>query len=338
MEGTILVATAGQGILRSSNNGDTWDRIPLEQAIEYDGVVRALAVDPHVPSRVFAGADVGLCVSEDGGTTWTRVDSPMNDMHVWSLAIDPQDPKNMLAGTGAPSRAALFSSSDNGKTWRRIGPEIPEFCQGVHRPRLLTVCIDPTDGRRQWFGLEEGGLFFSHDGGQNWERLDEKHRISSSDIHAIRIVPGPPKTVMVVVVNGVYRSEDDGKSWTGVNAKQAFGLRYGRMVAAKADSSSTLLLAIGDATPGTASKILRSRDLGKSWEVLPLPLAPNSTFWAFGVHPANPNLIFAGTKYGHLYRTQNGGDSWQREWREFSEITDIAWTPAQAKAAPGHHH
>ena len=46
MKGTILVATAGQGILRSVDNGASWHRLGLKEAIEFDGTVRALAVDP----------------------------------------------------------------------------------------------------------------------------------------------------------------------------------------------------------------------------------------------------------------------------------------------------
>jgi hypothetical protein len=38
--------------------------------------------------------------------------------------------------------------------------------------------------------------------------------------------------------------------------------------------------------------------------------------------------VLAGTKYGHLFRSVDGGFSWRKEWREFSEITDVAWLPS----------
>jgi hypothetical protein len=49
--------------------------------------------------------------------------------------------------------------------------------------------------------------------------------------------------------------------------------------------------------------------------------------WAFGAHPSDRRLVFAGTKYGHLLRSMDGGRSWFKEWRDFSEITAVAWTP-----------
>ena len=161
MTATVLVATAGQGILRSNDDGKTWHRLGLAEPIEFDGIVRALAVDPATPSRVYAGADSGLCISDDGGAHWFRPENLLNGQTVWSIAIDPANPAVLYAGTGAPSRAALYKSSDAGATWERTAPEFPEFCSGVNRPRLLTICVDPDDSRNVWYGVEEGGAWRS---------------------------------------------------------------------------------------------------------------------------------------------------------------------------------
>jgi len=45
--------------------------------------------------------------------------------------------------------------------------------------------------------------------------------------------------------------------------------------------------------------------------------------------------VLAGTKYGHLFRSMDGGRSWFKDWRDFSEITSVAWTP---HVAPVHAH
>ena len=130
MEGTILVATAGQGVLSSADDGRTWYRISTGQDIEFDAVVRCLAVDSRDPRVIYAGADAGLARSDDAGVTWHRVDSPMNGMQVWSLAVDPDDPARMLAGTGAPSRAAVFRTTDNGKNWTACPRRFPSSVPG----------------------------------------------------------------------------------------------------------------------------------------------------------------------------------------------------------------
>jgi photosystem II stability/assembly factor-like uncharacterized protein len=333
MQGTILVGTAGQGILRSVDDGATWHRLGLKEAIEFDGTVRALAVDPQDPKRVFAGADAGICLSTDGGAHFGRLESPANGMTVWSLAVDPSNPQHVFAGTGAPSRAAMFHSGDGGATWQRLPVELPEFCRGVNRPRILTICVDPDNGRDVWFGVEEGGAWRSRDRGETWQRVDgEGSSIASGDIHAISILPATasaPKTHLVLTVNSVYTSTDDGATWAAASSRARFdGMYYTRTVQPVA--GDRLLIAIGDGTPGTRSQIYHSGDRGATWARSTQHTAPNSTFWAFGAHPADPALLFAGTKYGHLFRSTDGGRSWFKEWRDFSEITSVAWTPFAA--------
>lgn len=334
MHGTILVGTAGQGILRSNDDGRTWHRLGLKEAIEFDGVVRALAVHPQDPTIVYAGADAGVCVSTDAGAHFRRIESPANGQVVWSLAIDPQNPAVLFAGTGAPSRCLLYRSADAGQSWQQVGPIFPEFCAGVNRPRLLTIAIDPRDSNDVWFGVEEGGAWRSRDGGLTFERIDGPSKaIPISDIHAISITRAADgaKTIVLLTVNAVYRSTDDGATWSELPSRERFdGMYYSRTVQPLADGSGDLLLAIGDGTPGTRSMIYRSDDNGMSWADTLFHTRASSTVWAFGVHAADPRLVFAGTKYGQLHRSVDGGRSWTLDWRDFPEITSCAWTPAVA--------
>lgn len=334
MQGTILVATAGQGILRSSDDGQTWHRLGLKEPIEFDGTVRALAVDPHAPERILVGADCGACITLDAGAHFKRIDAPFNGQTVWSVAFDPSDSRIMYAGTGAPSRCRLYKSADGGASWQAIGFEFPEFCAGVNRPRLLTICVDPGDSNDLWFGVEEGGAWRSRNQGENWERIDGPDRmIRISDIHNVSILrdASGAKTILLLTVNATYRSIDDGKTWSELESRKQFdGMYYTRTVQALADTSGELILAIGDGTPGTRSKLYRSDDRGMSWVASTLRTPANSTFWALGVHAADPALLFAGTKYGQLHRSTDRGQNWTKEWREFSEITAVAWTPAVA--------
>ncbi|WP_433521314.1 WD40/YVTN/BNR-like repeat-containing protein [Nocardia pseudovaccinii] len=340
MIGTVLVATAGQGILRTSNDGKKWSRLSIGQDLKFDSVVRSLLVHPVDPNVVFAGTELGLCRSDDAGATWSRIDSPMNDMHIWTLSVDPNEPQTLLAGTGAPSRAAVFRSIDGGRQWERLSPEIPEFCAGVDRPRILTSVWDHVDGKSVYFGIEEGGLWRSRDRGDTWQRIDGDpdllpDGVTHSDVHSIVVLSGPPKTIVVAVVNAFFVSHDDGATWQRTDTRDTWGIYYTRLFTTIPETDD-LLLGIGDGTPGTETKILKSTDLGHTWTPTSLDTPANSTTWAFATHTADPDLIFAGTKYGHLFRSTDSGDNWVKEWREFPEITDVAWTPARAKDNASH--
>jgi len=340
MNGTILVGTAGQGILRSVDNGATWHRLGLRESIEFDGVVRAIAVDPSDPSRVLAGADAGICLSTDGGAHFKRVESAANGLTVWAIAYCPANPKLVFAGTGAPSRARMFRSKDGGESWQPLDVELPEFCSGVNRPRILTICGHPNKPLEVWFGVEEGGAWRSDDAGDTWTRVDQPGAgINNSDIHAIAVLPATdrePTKHVVVTVNSVCESNDDAATFSMTPSKDRFdGLYYTRTVQVLNAAGTELLLAIGNGTPGSITRIYRSEDRGQSWAQTLLHTAPNSTVWAFGAHASDPTLLFAGTKYGHLLRSTDGGRSWFKEWRDFSEITSVAWTP---HVAPVHAH
>lgn len=338
MDETVLVATVGQGIMWSANRDPKWRRIDLRQDIEYDEIIQCVVAHPEQSGVVYAGGQKGLVRSEDGGVSWTHVPSLADGMQVWRIAIDDKNSDNIYIGTGAPSRAGIFRSQDGGSNWSEVSPEINTYCLGVHLPRVTTLGLDPADNSQVWFGLEEGGAFRSRDYGDSWERIDgPESAITSSDIHSIEILSGPPKTILIVTVNGLYVSQDDGATWMETNVKQAFGIYYSRLTIAK-PSSNTVLLGIGDGTPGTTTKILRSVDCCQSWEELPLPVPAQSTSWAFGAHPSNPEKMFFGTKFGELYRTENGGDSWEKDPRLFSEISDIVWLPYKAIPPPTEYY
>ena len=205
---------------------------------------------------------------------------------------------------------------------------MPAKCAGVSRPRMLALAVDPDNALDVWAGVEEGGLFHSTNGGTDWERLDTSWPTAAgnSDIHNIIVLPGTPKVVLALVVNALYRSEDGGKTWTRAGAKDSWGMRYSRFLLKKTDSDE-LFLGIGDGTPGTIGALLRSTDKGATFHPVELPVRPNSCLWAAGGNAADPDFLLIGTKFGDLFSSRDGGRSWQKEWREFNEITDITWLP-----------
>lgn len=337
---TLLVSTDGQAVFRSHDDGKSWRRIAPDQDLEYDDRVRCLLPDRRDPSTVFAGAETGLFRTTDCGVNWHRVDCALNDYAVWKLVAHEKHPEILYAGTGSPTRAACFRSRDGGETWEKTSLEMPPKCAGVSRPRMLAMAIDPDDPADVWAGVEEGGLFRSCDFGENWTRIDTGWSGSrgDSDVHSITILPGSPRTVVVVVVTGVYRSSDGGESWTRTDARDTWGLYYARVSLRKPLSGNEMFLGIGDGTPGTTSLFFRSSDGGAHWQNAAFPVQPNSCLWALGSNEADPNFLLAGTKFGNLFRSEDGGKSWRKEWREFNEITDVLWIPSVPSAEVETHH
>ncbi|MBB3357184.1 MULTISPECIES: glycosyl hydrolase [unclassified Novosphingobium] len=329
---TLIVSTDGQAVMRSHDNGKSWYRINIGQDLEYDDRVRCLLVDARNPDGIFAGAEKGLFYSADCGVHWSRIDCALNSLAVWKLVVSESNPLVMYAGTGAPSLAIFFRSRDGGQTWERTSLEMPEFCAGVNRPRMLALAVDPRDADDVWAGIEEGGLYRSRDGGDSWTRIDSTWSEfgGNSDLHDIMILPQDDGSTvhLALTVIALYRSTDGGQTWTRQPAKETWGLRYSRVLLRRPGSNRQLAVGIGDGTPGTTAAILLSDDAGETWTRAALDHPSNSCMWAFGSHPSDPDFQLAASKFGYLYRSVDGGRTWAKEWREFNEITGLAWLPS----------
>jgi photosystem II stability/assembly factor-like uncharacterized protein len=146
----ILVGTVGEGIFGSDDDGQSFTRKSHGMFVECD--VRAIAAHPHEPSVVFAGTNEGLYRSADCGETWTRIDSPMNSMVIWSLLVDPRRPQTMFAGTRPPH---VFRSLDSGRTWSLLGVAIERDCANLVFNRVTTLMADH-DSDTFWMGVDLG--------------------------------------------------------------------------------------------------------------------------------------------------------------------------------------
>ena len=318
---TICVGTIGSGIWRSPDGGATWTRVRPSHYPESD--VRALAVHPREPHIVYAGTDSGVYRSEDRGASWARLESPMNAMQTWALALDPVEPDTLFAGT-KPS--AVFRSRDGGQQWEQVSMELAEECPAVVIPRVTALAVDPEDHQTIWAGVEVDGVRRSRDGGTTWTTIADSG-LDDPDIHGIAVSVGPPKAVLVTTPREVFASTDVGESWHGLEVRQQFPHSYTRAIAVKADNPQVIFVGHGQTTSPTTGSVQRSQDGGHTWETLPLPIAPNSYISCLAMHPSDPERVLAGSLYGQVFCSHDGGDSWQKVGQEFSEVRTLAWLP-----------
>lgn len=95
-DGLIFLATE-KLILRSPDNGITWENIKLLQP-EKDAVINAIAVDPQNSSNIYYVTNTTFFKSVDGGTTWTTQKLPTARAGR-ELLIDFNNPNNIYLGT-----------------------------------------------------------------------------------------------------------------------------------------------------------------------------------------------------------------------------------------------
>ncbi|HLH75731.1 MAG TPA: hypothetical protein VKV28_02890 [Candidatus Binataceae bacterium] len=333
MSFTICVGTVGAGIWYSPDGGEHFKKARMQLPFFWeigDIQVRALAVSPHDPHRIYAGSDVGVHFSEDNGVSWEMLGLKLEGAHIWSLLLDPADPDVILAGTKPP---AIFRSSDRGRTWTQLNAPLPQRCPiPIGPPRVTALAVDPRDPRKLFAGVEVGGIFHSHDGGQSWRQLPQLGpRIESGfDIHGLALSAGDCARLLVATPDGIWIKEEGGGDFT-LHQFAPIGdqpnCAYTRGLALKPGTSEVIFAGVGNVVFGETGAAYRSLDGGRSWHAMRLPVAPNSTINGFAVNAADPELVVANSINGYLYLSRDGGDSWHKLAREFSEIRALAWLP-----------
>lgn len=326
-EFTLFAGTVGQSVWRSRDGGETFQRASAGLFMEAE--IRALVVHPQRANLLYAGTDAGLYRSSDSGETWEHLPAPFDTgagwqagTLIWSLLLHPHQPETLFVGTCPP---ALYRSRDSGATWEKLAANITPDCPPIRYNRVTCIVADPQVATNLWAGVEIDGVWRSRDGGETWERLGEG--LSSQDIHGLTVLPTEPaRTLLATTNNDLNISRNDGELWTPQNVKTFFPNAYCRGIVQKTDDPYTLFLGNGNGPPGTVGSIQISRDGGETWKQAELPVPANSTIWTFATHPAEPNLIFAATVSGLLYRSEDAGATWHKCRHEFGELRALALT------------
>jgi photosystem II stability/assembly factor-like uncharacterized protein len=316
----VYAGTAGHSVWFSDDRGESWVHPNSHSGMYLEARVWSLASLPARPERLFAGTDMGIFRWDEPTARWVHLPSPMED--VWAVAIDPAHPDRLIAGTRP---AGFWQSLDAGETWEAMSaPGISQFSEVNMGPtRVTQILFDPVDAGTVWAGVEIGSVYRSLDGGQTWERKDEG--LISGDVHGLAVVglPGGGKAVFATTNRGLHRSENNGDNWELQTLPSPWP--YTRAIVPRADASGVIFLANGNGPPGNDGFLLRSRDHGRSWEDAGLPGPLESSVWCIATDASDPMLVFACTNLGELFRSTDGGESWQRLPHVFGELRSLHW-------------
>jgi photosystem II stability/assembly factor-like uncharacterized protein len=302
------------------------ERVVASLNLEGRGAM-CVAVDPHDPDRVFAGAfDRGVYRTRDGGAVWESVGAGVADARVLALAVSPCERVNGLSVVYAGTEPSdLLRSEDDGATWRGSPAlaALPSAPSWSFPPRPWThhvrwIALHPADQATIYAGIELGGVMVTRDGGESWE---DRNPGSQFDAHALATHPAAPDRVYEAAGGGVAFSDDAGRTWRPADDGMDRHYTWGLAIDAGDPDLWYVSASVGARQAhrqyGDAQAILYRKRGEAPWEPLggegsvlprPSPVMP----YALLAPRGRSHALIAGLQNGDLLLTADAGASWRR--------------------------
>ena len=300
------------------------------------------------PGTFYLGAPLGgAWKTTNAGVSWFPIfDQFTNVDSVGAIQVAPSDPNIVYLGTGdsvqGSSGDGMYKSTDAGKTWTHIGlDETTKINKMVVDPKDPNIVVASTQGDAQHNGR---GIYRTIDGGKTWENtLRPENANGTRDVEYAFDMPnvifatsqgagggfggggggsapqGPNGTAL-------YKSIDEGKSWTKVTSLPQYNGRIS--VAIAMHTNAQRVYVIGTPLQG-ASGLSRSDDGGQTWQ----HMAGDETRIANGqgnyssgvwVDVANPDILY--TIATTIYRSTDGGKTFSAfKGAPGGEDPHVAW-------------
>jgi photosystem II stability/assembly factor-like uncharacterized protein len=351
MSDTLLVSTR-KGLFTVTRERGRW--AIAEAAFLGDNV--SLTLSDQRSGSTYAALDhghFGVKLHRKSNSGWEEIAAPAyppkpagyeeNDMwgrplawstaRIWALVPGgSQEPGVLWCGT---LPGGLFRSRDHGTSWEIVGslwhhPKRRSWMGGgADLPGLHSILVDPRDSRRVTIAVSTGGVWHSDDSGETWSQRGEGMRAEhvppelthdpiAQDVHCLARCTAAPERMWIQHHNGVFVSDDEGRTFTEISAAaqpSAFGFP---VVAHPRDKDTAWFVPeIKDEKRipvGGRLVVSRTRDGGKSFEMLTRGLPQDHAYdvvyrHALALDEHGQRLAFGSTT-GGLWVSENQGDSW----------------------------
>ena len=305
----LFLGTATGWIYDSHDGGTSWTRV-AQIANRNDLVIDNIVVDHKDPKRLVVGAftadhvgDGGLFISNDYGKNWYS-QAEMRGQSVRALARSASNQDELVVGT----LKGVFRSMDNGVHWQQISPE---GSTEIHE--IESIAIDPSDPNVIYAGTWHLP-WKTTDGGATWHNI-KQGVIDDSDVFSIIVDPKQPNIVYASACSGIYKSSDGGEMFRKVQGIPSAARRTRKLEQDPGHPETVYA--------GTTEGLYRTLDSGAQWErITPGNVIVNDVY----VDPSNSNHVLIATDRGGVFRSEDGGSTFETSNTGFSarQITAFA--------------
>lgn len=310
-----IYAIFSRKILQSKDRGKTWNNFFWthdEKFIANSGIER-LVVGKN-SEEVFIGGRQGLWFTEDAGLNWYERNRDFIGTEV--VDIVKASDGTLYAGTYS---LGMYKSTDGGMSWTFAS-------YNLENPYVMLIAVHPT-GPQTVFVTTNGGVYVSRDGALTWEDVGKAlgsgflsgmghfHGIAFDPRNIERVYVGGGGDQYTPEGSGISISEDGGKTWKQSNNGFETDVHVSKIVV---DHNNPAIVYATTQGPtdfsektGTGYGIFKSTNYGKTWRKINTGLA-TIEINTFTIDPNNSDVLYLGTDDDGVYKSTDGGNSWQR--------------------------
>ncbi len=281
--GTIdIYRTTDGNTFTNITNGYTGGNVHVDQHF--------MLFHPTQENTIVACNDGGIWRSTNDGTSFSNLNQNLTLTQFYRIATSPFTPSRILGGTQDNGTQQTYSALNWAAAYGGDGGE---------------VCFNPFDANFILGETQYNGIFRTTNGGTSWNSSTSGLSGSENKAWVAPIIHHPTISgTFYTARQKIYKSTDNGGSWTAVSAN-VNGTSSIREL-----SQSKTNPAIMFATSG--SQVFKSTNEGVNWTNVTSGL-PNNTITSVYVHPTDANqvfLTFSGFSTSKIYRSTNGGSNW----------------------------
>lgn len=310
------------GVLRSDDGGKKFvQKADVDQKSKISGVdVLSMAVNHQNGNEVYIGTkSSGIFETENAGESWRQLKAAiLTPAKIYSLAVNPNDPKIIYATALIGNRGKIIKSIDGGESWKDV------YTEPSNNTLVLSLAVNPQDSDYVYAGTDQGLVLLSENGGESWRNL----YIARAQILKIAIDYLDPQVAYFVVFdNTVLRTDDGGKTFRDLSEGKPFSftgldqIRNTTAIVTDPGRAGWIYL-------GTEGGLFRSRDRGENWESVKVLLKPQEqAVRGININPQNSDEIIYGANQA-FYKSVDGGQSWatvQVDSSRSIEVTEYNW-------------
>lgn len=299
----LLAAIGNNGLYRSTNGGQNWTQI-------LSGRVDDIVFSPSGDTAFAVGSGIGIRRSTNGGQTFATFSSDLPSGTRTHFDLSQTNPAIMYAAVYSSSNVNIYKSTNYGVNWTSITPT-SNFQNLAGQAWYDLYCfVNPKNPNKVYVGTID--IFRSTDG-STFTNITNGYNggYVHVDQHYLFFHPTNENTFIVCNDGGIWRTTDNGNTFTNLNQNLTLTQFY--------------RIAASPFNPGRILGGTQDNGTQQTFSTLNWSAAYGGDGGEVCFNPFDQNYILGETQNGGIFRTTNGGASWNQSQSGLNMSESVAW-------------